>query len=84
MGLFRRFIKILGVIFACVKTFIVAIFTVRGYSPKARQKAALVTCQWAQRICKIINLKVQYLILKSIEQSKTNPINIYLACDISI
>jgi 1-acyl-sn-glycerol-3-phosphate acyltransferase len=58
MGLFRRFIKILGVIFACVKTFIVAIFTVRGYSPKARQKAALVTCQWAQRICKIINLKV--------------------------
>ena len=58
MGFLRRFIKIIGVIFVCAKTLIIASFTVRGYSAKVRQKAASLTCQWAQSLCKVIKLKV--------------------------
>lgn len=58
MGLLRRFIKIIGIVFVCLKTLLTVGITVRGLSQKARQKAAIATQKWAQSICKAINIKV--------------------------
>ena len=58
MGLLRRFVKIIGIVFVCLKTLLTVGITVRGLSQKARQKAAIATQKWAQSICKAINIKV--------------------------